>query len=72
MARPPVLSKPRPVQFFAEAEAHKKAVAVLRAMNRQNKARPRLTITDYLRACLDDLAEGRVKLATDEPEREEK
>lgn len=61
MARPSVLEDPRPVQFFAERVTHKKALDNLRAMNRQH--RTSLTLTDFLRSCLDDLAEGRIRLA---------
>ncbi len=66
MARPQLLQQPRPVQFFCEDDVHKKALANLKTMNKKN--RPRLTLSDYLRACLEDLAEGRVSVTTAPPE----
>ena len=62
MARPQLLEKPKPVQFFCEQAAHEKALANLKAMNKKN--RTRLTLSDYLRASLEDLAEGRVSVTT--------
>lgn len=60
MPRYAILKASRPVQFFAEAETHAAAVARLKEESRRR--RTRLTLTDHLRACLADLAEGRVSL----------